>query len=189
LKAYLEVVIRRTFLDRRIAEFGKWRPSTAAKRIGRVAVLLEQLVGRDGMTFDEACEALRTNHAIAMSRAQLEVIYSGLNPTHRRRFTDEAPLQDVAHPASSTLDELIRKESSVVIDRAIAALRAAVSSLPAADRSLLDLRYRRGVSGADIARSMNIDQKGLYRRFEKVLTQLRRRLERQGFLPEDLIGC
>src|SRR4051812_18706679 len=44
LKAYLEVVIRRTFLDRRIAEFGKWRPSTAAKRIGRVAVLLEQLV-------------------------------------------------------------------------------------------------------------------------------------------------
>src|SRR5436853_7736095 len=35
LKAFLEVVIRRTFLDRRIAESGKWRPSTAARRRGQ----------------------------------------------------------------------------------------------------------------------------------------------------------
>jgi RNA polymerase sigma factor (sigma-70 family) len=180
LKAFLEVVIRRTFLDRRIAEFGKWRPSTAAHRLGRTAVLLEQYVGRDGLSFEEACEALRTNHAITQSRSQLEIIYSGLRPATRRRFTDEDALREFRDPSSSPLDQMMMQESAAVIERAAAAMRTALSALPSADRSLLELRYRRGVSAADIARAMNVDQKGLYRRFERVLAELRRRLEGQG---------
>jgi RNA polymerase sigma factor (sigma-70 family) len=181
LKAFLEVVIRRTFLDRRIARFGKWRPSTAARRMGRVAIALERSIGRDGMSFEEACEALQTNHGVAQSRSQLERLYPLLKPASPRRFTDDAPLLEMPAPSASPLDQLIAKESAAVIERALTALRSAVSALPAADRSLLDLRYRRGVSGADIARAMNIDQKGLYRRFERVLADLRRRLEGQGF--------
>jgi RNA polymerase sigma factor (sigma-70 family) len=161
LKAFLEVVIRRTFLDRRVAEFGKWRPSTAARRLGRVAVLLEQYIGRDGLSFEEACEALLTNHAITSSRSQLEIIYSGLRPVTRRRFTDDAALREFRDPSSSPFDLMVMQESTAVIERAMAVLRSAVSSLPSADRSLLELRYRRGVSAADIARAVNIDQQGL----------------------------
>jgi RNA polymerase sigma factor (sigma-70 family) len=189
LKAFLEVVIRRTFLDRRVAEFGKWRPSTAARRRGRIAVLLEQYIGRDGLSFEEACEALRTNHAITQSPSQLEIMYSGLRPATRRRFTDDEALRDVRDPASSPLDQMLMQESTAMIDRAIAAMRSVVSSLPSADRSLLELRYRRGVPAADIARAMNIDQKGLYRRFERVLADLRRALESRGVMAQDLLGC
>jgi RNA polymerase sigma factor (sigma-70 family) len=189
LKAFLEVVIRRTFLDRRVSEFGKWRPSTAARRLGRVAILLERYVGRDGLSFEDACEALTINHAVAMTRPQLEVIYSGLRPATRRRFTDDAALCGLPDPSSSPFDRMVMQESAAVITRAKMALSSAVSSLPSADRSLLELRYFRGVSAADIARAMNVDQKGLYRRFERVLGELRRRLERQGFLAQDLMGC
>lgn len=189
LKAFLEVVVRRTFLDRRIAEFGKWRPSTAARRLGRIAVLLEQYIGRDGRSFEEACEALRTNHAITQSRSQLEILCSGLRPAARRRFTDDEALRDHRDPSSSPLDQMVMRESADVIERAIAALRSAMSSLPSSDRSLLDLRYRRGVSAADIARAMNVDQKGLYRRFERVLAELRRALESRGVMAQDLLGC
>src|ERR1019366_2147799 len=62
LRTYLTVVIQRMFLDYRISAWGKWRPSAEAKRAGAVAVQLEQLMGRDGYRFGEACELLETNH-------------------------------------------------------------------------------------------------------------------------------
>ena len=43
-------VIQRLFLDARIAKWGKWRPSVSARRLGGVAVLLERLLTRDGLS-------------------------------------------------------------------------------------------------------------------------------------------
>ena len=40
--------------EARIAEWGKWRPSAVAKRLGPTAVLLDRLLTRDGRPFDDA---------------------------------------------------------------------------------------------------------------------------------------
>ncbi len=55
-------VVQRLFLDHRNRQWGKWRPSAEAKRRGPLAILLERLVVRDGWTFEQAVETLRTNH-------------------------------------------------------------------------------------------------------------------------------
>ena len=56
---YLTVVINKAFLDYRRRIWGKWTPSSQAKRLGTVAILLEQLVYRDNCTFDAACRILQ----------------------------------------------------------------------------------------------------------------------------------
>ncbi len=50
MATYLYVVVERVLLDMRTAQWGKWRPSAAARRLGPQAVLYERLVRRDGMT-------------------------------------------------------------------------------------------------------------------------------------------
>ena len=44
LRTYLITVVQRHFLDDRNARWGKWRPSSIARRIGPIAVLLDLLV-------------------------------------------------------------------------------------------------------------------------------------------------
>ena len=48
LNTYLRVVIERLVLDMRVTNWGKWRPSARARRLGAEAVLFEQLTVRDG---------------------------------------------------------------------------------------------------------------------------------------------
>ena len=59
LQTYLTVVVRRLLLDWRNAEFGKWRPSRWAHRIGGAAIDLDRLLTRDGYRMDEAIAILQ----------------------------------------------------------------------------------------------------------------------------------
>src|SRR5690349_21220014 len=54
LNTYLTIVISNMLKDYLNRLLGKWRPSAEAERMGPIAVLLEQLLVRDGHTFDEA---------------------------------------------------------------------------------------------------------------------------------------
>ncbi|MGH8186413.1 MAG: hypothetical protein ACREUC_07605, partial [Steroidobacteraceae bacterium] len=58
LRTYLTVVLHRVLLDQRNREWGRWRPSAAAYRNGPLAVRLERLVTRDGLTPAEAIAAV-----------------------------------------------------------------------------------------------------------------------------------
>src|SRR5689334_7815875 len=55
---YLTTVIARFFHQWRVEQWGKWRPSAEAKRLGDKAITLERLITRDGFTFDEAVKVL-----------------------------------------------------------------------------------------------------------------------------------
>src|SRR6185295_1916310 len=48
---YLTTVIGRLFHQWRVEQWGKWRPSAEAKRLGDKAIALERLLSRDGYTF------------------------------------------------------------------------------------------------------------------------------------------
>ena len=61
---YLTVVINKAFLDHRRPIWGKWTPSSQAKRLGVVGMLLEKLVYRDGCSFDAACRILEQKHGV-----------------------------------------------------------------------------------------------------------------------------
>jgi RNA polymerase sigma factor for flagellar operon FliA len=180
LRTYLTVVIQRLFLDYRISAWGKWRPSAEATRGGEIAVLLEQLMGRDGYGFEEACELLETNHQVIVPRSELEAIAGRLPARTKRRFESEDALAQVA-ANQPPLDEVIAdRERAATAARVEAALKSTMSGLDTQDKLILALRFEDGRTVVEIARMLRLDQKGLYRRLERLMKALREALHAHG---------
>jgi RNA polymerase sigma factor (sigma-70 family) len=180
IQTYLSVVIQRLFLDYRRARWGKWRPSIAACRRGPDAVLIERLIARDGHTPSEAYELVTTNHGLTLSRADFDAIVGTLPERTRRRFETDAVLEDVAAPDVQPDRALIREEAESERQQIGVAIREAIAGLPVQDQLVLTMRFDDGRTIAEIALTLRLDQKALYRRVEKLLRELRRQLEASG---------
>jgi RNA polymerase sigma factor (sigma-70 family) len=183
LHTYLTIVIQRIYLDYRNHLWGKWRPSAEAQRLGPVAVRLETLMARDGFSFDQACEYLRTNEHIAALDSDLDAIVVRLPIRTRRAMVGEQELEAVADTTSRVDDRLISNERRADARRVLDTLKSAMRSLSDQDRVILRLRFQDGLAVADIARALHLDQKPLYRRFDALLQQLRAALEAGGIDP------
>ena len=57
-------VVQRHYLDWRNKMWGKWRPCAEARRLGTTGVLFDTLVNREGLSHDEAIQAMCSNHGI-----------------------------------------------------------------------------------------------------------------------------
>jgi RNA polymerase sigma factor for flagellar operon FliA len=183
LRTYLTIVIQRIYLDYRNHLWGKWRPSAEAQRLGPVAVRLETLMGRDGFSFDQACEYLRTNEHLAALDSELDAIVVRLPIRTRRAMVGEQELEAVADTTSRVDDRLLSNERHAGARRILDALKSAMQLLSDQDRVILRLRFQDGLAVADIARALHLDQKPLYRRFDALLRQLRAALEAAGIDP------
>ena len=184
LRTYLTVVIQRRFLDYRISEWGKWRPSAGARRLGPIAVDLERLTGRDGLSRDEAIESLATRPG-GPSREELLDAYRRLPGRAPRWRVGEESVQEV--PAPEDVErEVFRREVQPSGQKARLGLRAAVSDLPPQDRLILRMRFEEGFTVAEIASALRLAQKPLYRRIDTILGSLRRRLEADGLTASEV---
>lgn len=183
MRTFLNVVIERLYLDFRNHLWGKWRPSARARRHGPVALMLERLTERDGFTFAEAVEILRMQHGVTLPLAALSGLAADLR-VRPRHGGDENMAMDM--PDNRPLpDELMARSESA--HRAIAARRAlarAIKELEPGDRRLIELRFVEGLTVADIARELALDQKKLYRRLAQLLAALRRSLEQDDAVAE-----
>jgi RNA polymerase sigma factor (sigma-70 family) len=180
LRTYLTIVIQRLFLDYRISAWGKWRPSAEAKRGGEVALLLEQLMGRDGYAFEEACELLKSKHQVSADLAELEQIAGKLPVRMRRHFEPEAALADVAAPGLRADDAVVEQERQSTADRVSGVLKRLMSQSETQDRLILAMRFDDGRTVAEIALTLGLDARALYRRVERLLRDLRKGLEAEG---------
>jgi RNA polymerase sigma factor (sigma-70 family) len=180
IATYLVTVVTHLALDWRNARWGKWRPSAEARRQGPVATQLERLTRRDDLTFEEACETLRTNFHVTESREDLEAMAARLPLRSGRRFVPDDQLEGVAD-ADPTPDALLERQHAAEKARvAIGLLAAAIASLPPQDALIVKLKFQDGMRIADIARTLNLDDKPLYRRIARLLPQLREALEKNG---------
>jgi RNA polymerase sigma factor (sigma-70 family) len=180
LRTYLTIVIQRLFFDFRITAWGKWRPSAEARRAGSVGTLLEQLTVRDGYTFEEACELLRTNHRVAASRHDLECIAARLPDRAKRRFESDDALASVPAPTRAVEDVVADRDRRSIAHRTSEVLRSLMDRVDAQDALILALRFEDGQTVAEIAITLRQDQKGLYRRIDRLLRELRAGLEAAG---------
>jgi RNA polymerase sigma factor for flagellar operon FliA len=187
LRTYLIVVVHRLFLDHRIKLWGKWRPSASAKRLGPVAILLERLVTRDGWSFEQAVEVLRTNHGVDASREALSKLHDQL-PSHApgRHFVSEDAGRDLASSAPSPEANLIRAEQDFVGNRVHQALERALRTLTSEERLIVRMRFENAFPVSEIALALHLDQKRLYRTINAVLARLRTRLIAEGISLEDV---
>jgi len=186
IQTYLVTVISHFFQDWRNARWGKWRPSAEAKRLGPVAVQLETLLVRDRVSFDAACELLKTQDAATASRAELEAMASRFPHRARRSFVSDEEVEALEAPGTRADDRLMERDASAAAVRASGLLRAALDALPAQDRLIVRMLVGDDMSIADIARTLKLEQKPLYRRVERLLGDLRSRLEQDGLSANDV---
>ena len=180
LSTYVMAVVTHLGQDWRNARWGKWRPSVEARRRGPVAVHLERLIRRDGLTFDEAFETLRTNFCVIESRATLEAIASTFPRTCRRRFVGADALENRG-ATDLAADVLIGARAAAdAVHVAIRRLSDTIATLPAEDALVLKLRFEDGLSVPEIARALRVDAKPLYRRIDRLFRRVRTDLEAQG---------
>jgi RNA polymerase sigma factor (sigma-70 family) len=180
LRTYLTVIIQRLFLDRRIAQWGKWRPSTFARRHGETAMLLERLVEYRGLSFDDACATLETEYGVTIGRAALESIYIRLPARSRRVFVSDEALDNTPAAGDDPAAALDAEAITGLATRTSQILAGELARLAPDDLELLRSRFRDGASVADIARATGQDSKVLYRRLKRVLQELRASLEARG---------
>jgi RNA polymerase sigma factor for flagellar operon FliA len=185
LKTFLTVTVHRLFLDYRNASWGKWRPSADARRSGAVGILLEQLLNRDGYRLDEAFEILSTNHRLDISREGVEQLVARLPASRRRHFQDEQALVNMPAPGSAS-DLAESRERAVAASRMTDALKQQLAALDPQDRLILTLRFTDGRSVATIATMLRLEPKPLYRRVERLLRELRTRLEEAGVCAREV---
>lgn len=173
LRTFLTVVVKRLLMDWRDSRQGKWRPSTAAKRLGSEAVDIDRLISRDGHTEDEAI-AIVAGRQTALSVQALRAMARQL--PRRTRFQTVAP-EDIEMLSVGVFDDPVeRAELRAAKGRALRALREACKRLPEPDRRLLHLRFGKKLSIPAIATLLDTPSKPLYRRIDAILSSLRRPL-------------
>jgi RNA polymerase sigma factor for flagellar operon FliA len=185
LSTYILTVVTHFGQDWRNARWGKWRPSAEARRQGALATHLERLMHRDGLPFEEACETLILS-GLATSRRDVDSIAATLPVRIRRRFVPDAHLED--HPAAGPApDAVTDNRAATASARPVVRLLAhVIASMPPGDVVILQLRFGSGLRVVEIAQALRLEQKPLYSRIGRLLSQLRSELEHRG-LAADLV--
>jgi RNA polymerase sigma factor (sigma-70 family) len=173
LTTFLVVVIERVLLDARITRTGKWRPSASARRLGEVAIHLERLVFYEGLSLAEAGALIRESLDATHSDDELHYLLMLLPPRCRRRVVGDHELVDVPAADASADDRL---QDAATLQRLRVA--QALAHLPAEDRRIIGLHFTRGRRLCEIARAEGIDEKQIYRRFQRALATLRAEVQR-----------
>jgi RNA polymerase sigma factor (sigma-70 family) len=186
LRTYLTSVVQHLFLDYRNAQWGKWRPSAEAVRLGPVAIRLDVLLHRERLGFEEACEQIVSESRGAVARAELDRLAELLPTRLPRRMVGEEAMDALSVAGTAVEGSIKVTENSATRRKAHLSLVKAVGGLPADDRFLLRLRFERNLTIARIADQTRQPQKPLYRRFERLYARLRQLLEADGVDAEQI---
>jgi RNA polymerase sigma factor (sigma-70 family) len=177
---YIAAVITRLLLDHRNREWGKWRSSAEATRLGETAVLLEKLLYRDQRSHEEAMAALVAKYP-KITRAEAEALVARIPPRVRRRRVDiDDAASEATHPESAAAE---RTETAMLVSSEICNF---IDHLSDDDQLLIRLRFDSEMTVADIARALHLDQGVLYRRLYQLFADLRKCLESAGFRAQDV---
>ena len=177
LQTYLTAVLVNLFRDYRNLSWGRWRPSAAAKRHGPIAIRLEELLYREALPLREASQVLRSSGA-EVSDAEIAIL-AVLIPS--RPVVRETSLQDNDSAVSAIADSSAPTSDTDPEAEALEiTLRSLLNDLSPEDALIVKMRFWSGMSVADIARTLQLNQKPLYRRIEAIKEQLRIALEARG---------
>jgi RNA polymerase sigma factor for flagellar operon FliA len=185
LSTFLSVVIQRWALDYRIHEWGKWHPSAEAKRMGAVAVELEQHIHRDGRTIEEVLPFLASKDR-NVTLESLKKIAANLPRRAPRRHDVPVEEADPVTGPNDIEDQALAQDRRRIADRLAALMCTAIARRPDDDRLILQLRFEQGMTVAQIARALQRDQKFLYRQIERCMRDIRGEIVAAGLAPTDV---
>ncbi|HEX8452424.1 MAG TPA: sigma-70 family RNA polymerase sigma factor [Longimicrobium sp.] len=188
-KTYLSTVIARLLVNFQREVGGRWRGSMAAQRLGPPADELERLVHREGFTLLQAGEKLRTEGRTTLSDAELARLFGQLPARTPLRPEVQEPVTGLEGQDDSRADDRVMEaEADSRRVEIVRALDAAMGQLDPEERMIVKLRYADGNTLADVARTLRLDQKPLYRRAPRLLARLLQLLESAGLRRDDVRG-
>ena len=178
---YMTTVIGRMFFQYRVQMWGKWRPSAEAKRIGDKGITVERLLTREGFTYAEVISILTCRSAPAFSIEEIEAIYVRL-PVRQPRpvLVSATEATDNLGPIIEPEHDLFSGERGERARQAVTIVDAAMALMDPEDQMILRLRFWAGRKVPEIGRALGLDGKKLYKRIDKLLSQLRLALEQSG---------
>jgi RNA polymerase sigma factor for flagellar operon FliA len=101
--------------------------------------------------------------------------------THRLRSVEVLEVEnEIAIPPDQIEIHAARHERETAAETIAAELGSALAELKPTDGAILRLHFVAGLTVAEIARALHLDQKPLYRRIRKLCEQLRERLVAAG---------
>jgi RNA polymerase sigma factor (sigma-70 family) len=188
LKTYLAAVVSHQIHAYMRERRGQWRPSAAAQRHGSPAVELETLVRRDGYSLAQAGERLRTANRTGMSDIELARLLAAL--------PERAPIRPIEVYADAVWESatdfnsadarVMASEQERWRAELSAALERAMERLAHDDKMIVRLHYGYNHTIADVARTLRIEQKPLYRRIPQLRQILRGHLEGEGISAREV---
>jgi hypothetical protein len=170
-ETYLTTVVTRQFFLFQAALWGPWRPTSAALRLGPAAMLLEELVIRDGFGISSAIDWMRTTHRVDLSRHRLLQLAEQLALADTSAATQHAKAPVRSAAAQATID---------------VALRDALALVTPDERLILELRFRDRQPLTRIAAVLKTDARPLQRRIETALAVIRESLITQGIDADEV---
>ena len=183
---YLTTVIQRLYSQYRVQMWGKWRPSAEAKRLGDKAIAIERMMTRDEHSLKETINILTTHAAPSFTRAEIEAIYLRL-PSRQPRpvlVTDSA-LPEVPDPGGAD-DEVMRQYREHAGRAMAAVMDPVIERMDAEDRVIMIMRFCDSAKVPEIAATLHLDAKKLYKRIDGLKSDLRKALLDAGFNRNDV---
>lgn len=167
--------------------WGRWRASAKAKRLGALAIDLEEMLFRDRRTLNEAVTLLGAKHQ-GVTLESLRALAAELPkraPPRRMTTLNDVPPEKLTRPADAS-EAVVAEERRSAAAEVSQLFAAILGRLPFQDRLILQFRFEGNMTVAQIARALLLDQKATYRRIEQTLRKIRRELERAGIKLADV---
>lgn len=187
LGAYLAVVLHRVLCDERSRQFGRWRPSAEARRMGDAGVLLEKLLLRDRRPLREVAPIVASSHA-PLTEREIESMAARLpDRAPRLRAVELEELEEEALPGDASAAARIDESEQLRIAGTTAhVMREELAVMTVEDRFLVRMHFGSSTTISGIARMMGVPQRPLYRRLEALLQRLRKALGAAGIEAPDV---
>ncbi len=187
LSTYITTVVQHLFLDYCNQTWGRYRPSSEAQRGGPLAIEIEKLVVRDDVALMDAVRTVAMRHP-EIDAEEIRRLADRLprRPSRRREGDDE--LESLPSPSADPEADLVSADQGRAAEAARRALQSALQNLPSEDRLVLRLRSEEDLPVADIARSLGLDAKALYRRLNRLYRDLKGGLVERGISSTVLRG-
>ena len=187
-KTYITVVISRILIDR-MRSSGRWRPSQKALRIGKEAVILEELVFKKKYSFEQAYNALTTNHNISIERERAYKIITLLQRKHRKSTAprDVELTDDVSDKKVTLPDEAaINKEISKIKDQLDYIVREIRNLLSNEERLLLKMCFEDSIKISEIARVLKKDRGYIDKKLKAILIKFKDEILSRNISIDDI---
>lgn len=187
IRTYLRAVIRTLIREYAAARWGRYRPSSAARRAGPTGLALDRLINRDGLSATQAASALMNRGAAPSSERDLTRLALSLPVRNSREPIPLEQLIDIPTAPNRADDRISSAEEVAELESIRLVIESSLQECSEFDVRVLEMHFWQRLAISEIARQLGIPQKPLYRTFDRLLGFLRQRLESRGLTRADVL--